>query len=83
MLEKLNEVRRAQGLVAVRPSLLLRLTAQRHSDDMMIRDYFSHTSPGGSTLLDRITRSGFVSGYSWEAGETLAWAPAPWASPAT
>jgi uncharacterized protein YkwD len=73
MLEKLNEVRRAQGLVAVRPSLLLRLTAQRHSDDMMIRNYFSHTSPGGSTLLDRITRSGFVSGYSWEAGETLAW----------
>ena len=73
MLEKLNEVRAAHGLRAVRPALLLRLTAQRHSDDMVIRDYFSHTSPGGSTLLDRIMKSGFVSGYSWEAGETLAW----------
>ena len=61
------------GLGAVRPALLLRLTAQRHSDDMVIRDYLSHTSPGGSTLLDRITKSGFVSGHSWEARETLGW----------
>ena len=38
MLEKLNEVRAAHGLGAVRPALLLRLTAQRHSDDMVIRD---------------------------------------------
>jgi cysteine-rich secretory family protein len=60
MLEKLNEVRSAHGLHAVRPALLLRLTAQRHSDDMVIRDYFSHTSPGGSTLLDRITKSGAI-----------------------
>jgi uncharacterized protein YkwD len=73
MLEKLHEVRSAHGLGVVRPALLLRLIAQRHSDDMVIRDYFSHTSPGGSTLLDRITKSGFVSGYTWEAGETLAW----------
>jgi uncharacterized protein YkwD len=73
MLEKLNEVRATHGLGAVRPSLLLRLTAQRHSDDMIIRDYFSHTSPGGGTLFDRITKSGFVTGYSWQAGETLAW----------
>lgn len=73
MLEKLNEVRSGHGRGVVRPALLLRLIAQRHSDDMVIRDYFSHTSPGGSTLLDRITKSGFVSGYTWEAGETLAW----------
>jgi uncharacterized protein YkwD len=73
MLEKLNGVRVAHGLGAVRPALLLRLTAQRHSDDMVIRDYFSHTSPSGRTLLDRIVNSGFVTGYSWQAGETLAW----------
>ena len=60
MLEKLNEVRSGHGLHAVRPALLLRLTAQRHSDDMVIRDYFGHTSPGGSTLLDRITKSGAI-----------------------
>jgi uncharacterized protein YkwD len=73
LLEKLNQVRAAYGLAGVRPALLLRLAAQRHSDDMVIRDYFSHTSPGGGTLFDRVTKSGFVTGYSWEAGETLAW----------
>ena len=36
MLEKLNEVRATHGLGAVRPALLLRLTAQRHPDDMVI-----------------------------------------------
>jgi uncharacterized protein YkwD len=34
---------------------------------------FGHTSPGGGTLFDRMTKSGFVSGYAWEAGETIAW----------
>jgi uncharacterized protein YkwD len=74
MLEKLNEVRAEHGLRAVLPSPQLHGAAQRHSDDMVIRDYFSHTAPGGGTFYDRIMRSGFVAGYSsWEAGETLAW----------
>ena len=62
MLDKLNQVRAKYGLGAVRPSLLLRLAAKRHSDDMVVRDYFSHTSPGGGTVYDRIVKSGFVSG---------------------
>jgi uncharacterized protein YkwD len=73
MLRDLNAARADHGLRAVRPSRLLRLAAQHHSDDMVIRDYFGHTAPGGGTLLRRIVRSGFVTGYSWEAGETLAW----------
>jgi uncharacterized protein YkwD len=81
MLEKLNQVRAVHGLGAVSPALRLRLTALRHSDDMVSRDYFAHTSPGGGTLFDRITRSGFVSGYSWEAGETLGWGTGALAKP--
>jgi uncharacterized protein YkwD len=81
MLEKLNAVRAQHGLAAVRPSLLLRLAAKRHSDDMVVRDYFAHTSPGGATLYDRITKSGFVAGYSWEGGETLAWGTGVLAKP--
>jgi uncharacterized protein YkwD len=81
MLEKLNAVRASHGLGAVRPSLLLRLAAKRHSDDMVIRDYFAHTSPSGGTLYDRIVKSGFVSGYSWEGGETLAWGTGVLAKP--
>jgi uncharacterized protein YkwD len=45
----------------------------RHSDDMMARDYFAHTSPSGSTMTDRILKTGYVSGFNWIAGETLAW----------
>jgi hypothetical protein len=56
MLEKLNRVRAVHGLGAVRPALRLRLAALRHSDDMVSRDFFSHTSPGGGTLFDRIAR---------------------------
>jgi uncharacterized protein YkwD len=82
LLHDLNVVRAAHGLRAVSPARLLRLTAQHHSDDMIIRDYFSHTAPGGGTLFDRITRSGFVSGWSrWEAGETLAWGVGSVANP--
>jgi uncharacterized protein YkwD len=73
MLEKLNEMRAKHGLGPVRPSLRLRLAAKGHSDDMVMRDYFAHTSPGGGTVYDRIVGSGFVTGYSWIGGETLAW----------
>ena len=40
---------------------------------MLRRNYFAHTSPTGSTLYDRIVASGFVNGYTWLGGETLAW----------
>ena len=73
LLDKLNAVRAGYGLRAVRPVPVVRLAAHRHSDDMILRDYFAHTSPSGSTLYDRIVRSGFVNGYAWSAGETLAW----------
>jgi uncharacterized protein YkwD len=81
LLRDINATRAAHGLRAVSPSLLLRYAAKRHSDDMITRDYFSHTAPGGGTLYDRIVRSGFVSGYSWEAGETLAWGTGSLANP--
>lgn len=73
LLHRINHVRAVHGLPAVRAAHQLRAAAMRHSYDMMARDYFAHTSPTGSTLSHRIERSGFVDGYSWLAGETLAW----------
>lgn len=74
LLDRINVVRVAHGLRRVYPSTLLRGAAKRHSQDMLIRNYFAHTSPAGSTVYDRIVNSGFVSGYaSWIGGETLAW----------
>ena len=73
LVKRINHVRARHGLDPVDASRALHRAAIRHSDDMVYRDYFSHTSPSGSTMVHRILRTGYVSGYSWVAGETLAW----------
>jgi uncharacterized protein YkwD len=50
---------------------------------MMVRDYFAHTSPTGSSVYSRIVHSGFVAGYTWLGGETLAWGNGSLATPAS
>jgi uncharacterized protein YkwD len=81
--QDINAVRRQFGLGAVRPSAVLHLIALHHSDDMINRDYFAHTSPSGRTFGDRIISSGFVRGYSWAGGETLAWGTGTMSGPLT
>jgi len=73
LLVVINEARVNHGLAPLRTSLGLHRAAQRHSNDMIERDYFGHTSPTGSTLYTRIMRSGFVYWGQWSAGEDLAW----------
>ena len=73
LLRAVNHARAAHGVGAVRGSTSLHVVALGHSSDMLRRGYFAHTSPTGSTMSYRIQRSGFISGYSWTAGETLAW----------
>jgi uncharacterized protein YkwD len=73
MLHRINVVRALYGLAPVRGSSTLHVAAIRHSDDMLSRDYFAHTSPSGSTIYDRIVATGYVNGYAWAGGETLAW----------
>jgi uncharacterized protein YkwD len=46
--------------------------AQRHARDMVERRFFSHVSPGGSSLLDRLRRTGYVGGSAVVVGEVLA-----------
>jgi uncharacterized protein YkwD len=81
LLVQINAVRVAHGLKAVQPANLLHDVALGHSDDMILRDYFGHTSPSGWTLRDRLMHSGFVRGYIWRGGETLAWGLGPTATP--
>jgi uncharacterized protein YkwD len=76
----INAARAAHGIERLLGSAALRTTALRHSLDMMARNYFAHTSPTGSTITYRIEHSGFVYGYSWRAGETLAWGSGPHAT---
>jgi uncharacterized protein YkwD len=73
LLRAINHIRVAYGLGHVRRARALRGIALAHSEDMLRHEYFAHTSPTGSTMAYRIKRSGFVGGYSWQAGEVLPW----------
>jgi uncharacterized protein YkwD len=77
----INEVRAAHGLRGLHISDGLRTVAQRHSNDMVERDYFGHTSPTGSTLYSRIVNSDFQRVGQWWAGEILAWGTGTIGSP--
>lgn len=81
LLHAINHARAVRGLHRLSGSRVLRSAALRHSEDMMAREYFAHTSPTGSTLASRIQHTGFVQGYWWRAGETLAWGTGSRANP--
>jgi uncharacterized protein YkwD len=63
------------------PSLDRAATA--HAADMVARGFFSHLSPEGSRLADRLRAAGYLDGRTaWQAGEVLAWGTGELASPA-
>jgi uncharacterized protein YkwD len=79
----LNVERRKRGLRKLRLSRRLSKAARKHSRDMVRRDYFSHTSLSGASFVDRIRRTGYLSGaMSWMVGENLAWGSGSRSSPA-
>jgi uncharacterized protein YkwD len=57
-----NIERARAGCDPVSADAALQSAAQGHSDDMAARDYFSHTSPAGSTFADRIRAAGYRGG---------------------
>lgn len=70
----INKERSKAGLRSVRSSGSLRQAALGHSQDMVQDGYFEHTSPGGQTFIDRITKSGYLRGARrWLVGENLFW----------
>lgn len=81
LLHEINRVRALHSLAPVYPAIQLQAAANHHTDDMMLHNYFSHTSPTGSTLYTRLVNSGFTTGYTWTGGETLAWGTGTQATP--
>ncbi len=73
-----NNARATNGLPRLRSSSTLARAASRHARDMVRRDYFEHTSPGGSTPATRARSAGY---RGRSIGETLAFA-VPAATPA-
>lgn len=75
VLALVNVERSRAGCGPVSANAALQSAAQGHSDDMAARDYFSHTSPDGSTFADRIRAAGYRGGAIAEniaAGQTSA-----------
>ncbi len=72
MLQLVNKERVANGLAALRADPELTEVARAHARDMFARGYFSHVTPDGKDLADRIRKSRL----SYQtAGENLALAP--------
>ena len=70
----LNARRARHELRPLRLNRKLGSAARRHSRAMVREHFFSHTSPEGSTFVDRIRASGYLSGArSWSVGENIAW----------
>jgi uncharacterized protein YkwD len=80
----INRERLRHGLGRVYVDSRLALAGRRHARDMVRRSYFSHVSPAGSRLADRIRRSGYVRGRNaWTVGEILAWGTGRASTPRT
>jgi uncharacterized protein YkwD len=78
----LNHERRKRGLRALRPDGRLAAAARRHAADMVARRYFAHVSPAGTTLSQRVARTGYMAGARyWALGEVLAWTSSRQSSP--
>jgi uncharacterized protein YkwD len=71
---RIADVRAAHDLQRLRSQRQLGLAARRYAADMAQRDFFSHVSPEGARLRDRVIAAGYVDeSCSWHVGEVLAW----------
>jgi len=75
---EINRVRRRHGLAPVGRDARLTRMASRYARAMVAGGFFSHTTPGGTTLHDRLRAVGY-NGVA--AGETLAWGEGRLAAP--
>lgn len=64
-----NAARKKAGCKPLKGNKRLALAARRHSKDMAVKKYFSHTSKDGSSPWDRIRRAG----YKNPAAENIAY----------
>jgi uncharacterized protein YkwD len=70
----INKLRRKRHLRALKDNPQLYRAANQHARDMVAGAYFSHDSPDGRGVSDRVKGVGYVRGYArWQVGENLAW----------
>jgi uncharacterized protein YkwD len=69
----LNRERTQRGLPSLRVNELLSAASLEHSQDMVVRRYFEHTTPDGRSVGDRLRAIGYARGVSASAGENIAY----------
>ncbi len=77
-----NRERTRRGLRSLRANAKLEGAARSHSRAMVQRNFFSHDSPGGASVLDRVRRRGYRSTGGMMVGENIAWGSGSYATPA-
>jgi uncharacterized protein YkwD len=68
LINLINAERTRRGLRALRVNSVLMQTAEAHSQDMVDRNFFSHTNPDGQLPWDRLDEAGYA--WSW-CGENI------------
>jgi uncharacterized protein YkwD len=69
-----NQIRAQRGLPLLKDNAKLRKAANQHSSEMVEEGYFDHTSPSGTTFVDRVLGAGYAKrNDAWSLGENLAW----------
>lgn len=78
-----NQERSERDLVALKAQASLQSVASNYARQMVDQRFFEHTSPDGSTLVDRIERTRYLSGSlrQWTVGENIAWGSGVLATP--
>jgi uncharacterized protein YkwD len=77
-----NRERSARGLAPLRQHARLRRAAKLHSADMVAGRYFSHETPDGTDMVERVLAAGFARGSGWMLGENIAWGSGEYATAA-
>ena len=77
-----NRERTSRGLRRLRTNGRLDRAARGHSLHMVQRKFFSHDSPGGASVLDRVRSRGYNSRGGMMVGENIAWGSGSYATPA-
>ena len=77
-----NAERTRRGLPRLRENDRLENAADKHSRDMVSRNFFAHDTPAGSSPSDRIKSAGYLRGArGWSVGENIAYGTGRFATP--
>jgi uncharacterized protein YkwD len=78
----LNHIRHQHHRHGLRSNAALQEVAQRYSQQMVTQQFFDHVSPAGSTFVQRIRTTDYLSNVTtWSLGENLAWGSGYYGTP--